>query len=318
MLLTTVLLTASLQVQAKEPLLIDCDPARFTDDNVAIAMISRTKKFRIEGVTVVAGNVWANEGFRNARATLQMLGEKKVPIHLGAQQPLVHTAEMAQKERPLEFGGAFDRKRPRSETETAVDFLISKLEQEPMTVLAIGPLTNIARMLEKKPSIVSRIKRLVIMGGNVYVPGNATKAAEFNFWFDPEAANAVLRAPVAEKILFGLDICNRAEYGKKEFDIIAAGAYPHNKLYKEFFGYEYPAFLKKPDAKGYLWDELAAAYLIDPSLVTKSELQHLEVETKFGPEYGRTRLAGSGAAKTRVMLDLDRQRAVDMYLILLK
>ncbi len=317
MLLAIFATVATSMLAAQEPILIDCDPGRFTDDNVAIAMLSRTKKFRIAGITVVAGNVWANEGLRNARATMRLLGEK-VPVHLGAQQPLVHTAEMSKKERPVEFAGAFDLERPRAETETAVDFIISTLERQPMTVLAIGPLTNIAQALRKKPSIASQIKRLVIMGGAVHTPGNASKTAEFNFWFDPEAAREVLRSPIAEKILFGLDACNHATYGKKEFDIIAAGSNAFTKLYREHFGFNFPGFVKDAKAKGYLWDELAAAYLIDPSIVAASETEFLDVDTTFGPGYGSVKVVKDGAAKTRVMLDIHHDSTISMYLALLR
>lgn len=307
---------------SQEPILIDCDPGRFTDDNVAIAMLVRSGKVKIQGITVVAGNVWANEGLRNARATMRLL-DQKAPIHLGAQQPLVHTAEMSKKEQPIEFAGAFALRRPRAELETAVDYLITMLEQHgPMTVLAIGPLTNIAHALAKKPAIASRIKRLVIMGGNVRVPGNSSKTAEFNFWFDPEAARAVLRSPIAEKILFGLDVCNKAYYGKTEFDAIANGRSPVAKLYRESFGFQYPGFLKNQDAKGYLWDELAAGYLIDPSLITKFEDLYLDVDTTFGPDYGSVKTlkaaAVPGATKVRVMLELDYPKTISMYLDLLK
>jgi len=317
LLLTPALLLTAL-FPAQEPILIDCDPGRFSDDNVAISMLSRSRKFSIRGVTVVAGNVWANEGLRNARATLQMLGEEDVPVHLGAQQPLVHTVEMSKKEHPLEFAGAFGLKRPRTEQETAVDFLIQSLEREPMTVLAIGPLTNIAQALQKKPAIASRIRRLVIMGGNVHVGGNATKAAEFNFWFDPEAAQAVLRAPIGEKVLFGLDVCNRARYGKKEFDQVANGGSPIAKVFREQFGYSYPAFIKNPSATGYLWDELAAAYLIDPSLITRTETVALDVDTAFGPSYGKTLLKDNGQTKTKVALDLSLDGTLKQYVNLLK
>jgi inosine-uridine nucleoside N-ribohydrolase len=307
---------------AQEPILIDCDPGRFTDDNVAIAMLVNSGKIRIQGVTVVAGNVWANEGLRNARATLQLLGQK-VPIHLGAQQPLVHTVDMSKKEQPLEFAGAFALRRPKAEVETAVDYLIDVLEKEgPMTVLAIGPLTNIAQALAKKPAIASRIKRLVIMGGNVRVPGNATKAAEFNFWFDPEAARAVLRSPIREMILFGLDICNKASYGRPVFEQIAGGSGKVAKLYEQSFGYQFPGFRKDPKAVGYLWDELAAAYLLDASIVTGFEDLHLDVDTAFGPGYGAigelSQPVVEGASKVRVMLGLDHEKAVGLYVSLLK
>lgn len=312
----------ALLLMAQDPILIDTDPGRFTDDNVAIAMLARSGKVKIQGVTIVAGNVWANEGLRNARATLQLL-DIEAPVHLGAQQPLVHTAEMSKKEKPLEFAGAFALRRPKPEIETAVDYLITMLEQnEPMTVLAIGPLTNIAQALTKKPSIASRIKRLVIMGGNVRVPGNSTKAAEFNFWFDPEAARIVLRSAIKEKILFGLDICNKTPYGRKEFDAIAGGKSPVAKLYRENFGYRYPGFLKDAKAKGYLWDELAAEYLVDESVVTRFEDLHLDVDTTFGAGYGAvkelSKPAVPGATKVRVMFDVDYVKAMFLYGELLK
>jgi inosine-uridine nucleoside N-ribohydrolase len=313
---------AAVLFSAQETILLDTDPGRFTDDNVAIAMLARSGKVKIQGVTVVAGNVWANEGLRNARATLQLL-DIEAPVHLGAQQPLVHTVEMSRKEQPLEFAGAFALRKPKVEIETAVDYLITMLEQQgPLTVLAIGPLTNLAQALAKKPSIASRIKRLVIMGGNVRVAGNSNKTAEFNFWFDPEAARAVLRSPIREKILFGLDICNKAVYGRKEFDAIANGASPVAKLYRENFGYQYPGFLKNKNAKGYLWDELAAAYLIDPSVVTRFEDLYLDVDTTFGPRYGSVQVLSqapvAGSTKVKVMLDVDYKKAMFLYCDILK
>lgn len=318
LLLLPLLLVSALLLPAQqpEPILIDCDPGKFTDDNAAIAMLVRSGKFKIAGITVVAGNVWANEGLRNARATLQMMDVEDVPVHLGAQQPLRHTAEMVQKERPLEFAGAFDLRRPRAEKETAVDFLIETLEKQPMTVLAIGPLTNIAQALQKKPSIASRIKRLVIMGGAVRVPGNSNKTAEFNFWFDPEAARIVLESQVAEKVLVGLDVCNQAVYGKDVFDAIVAGKAPFRHIFREQFGYGYPAFLKNPQVKGYLWDELAAAYLIDPSLITNSEELALSVDEHLGERYGAVQIRASGP-NTTVLLQVDNPRAVELYADLL-
>lgn len=311
------LLLPLMLLAAQEPILIDCDPGRFTDDNAAIAMLVRSGKFKIAGITVVAGNVWANEGLRNARATLNMMDVEDVPVHLGAQQPLRHTAEMAQKEKPLEFAGAFDLRRPRAEKETAVDFLIETLEKQPMTVLAIGPLTNIAQALQKKPSIAGRIKQLVIMGGAVRVPGNSNKTAEFNFWFDPEAARQVLESAIPRKVLVGLDVCNQVAYGKDVFDAIVTGKAPFRHIFREQFGYGFPGFLKDPKAKAYLWDELAAAYLIDPSVFTKSEELALSVDETFGERYGAVRIQPSGAITT-VLLQVDAQRALNMYRDLLK
>ena len=313
------LLASLLAAQAPEPILIDTDPGKFTDDNVALVMCVRSPgRVRILGVTTVSGNVWAMDGVRNARATLRTLG-RRIPVQLGAQQPMVHTAAMAKQEGPVEFSGAFDTPRPPEARETAVPFLSRMLESNSggITILAIGPLTNIARLLRERPDLTPRIRRIVIMGGNVRVAGNATKAAEFNFWFDPEAAREVLRSSIPEKLLFGLDICNKAPVTRAIFDSIVRRETPVTRLYRESFGNDYPGFYKNPDARGYLWDELAAAYLIDPAFVTRSETGFLDVVTEFGPRYGATGISekapSPGATPVKVMLDLDYDRVVKLY-----
>ncbi len=313
------ILACWLAVQAPEPVIVDTDPGKFSDDNVALVMCARSpEKVNILGLTVVAGNVWASEGAASARRTLRVLG-RKIPVHLGAQQPLAHTAEMSKREGELEFAGAFAKPKPPPARETALEFLIRTLESEKagVTVLAIGPLTNIARLLVRRPDLGSRIRRLVIMGGNVNVPGNASRAAEFNFWFDPEAARIVLRSAAPRKILFGLDICNKAVVTREIFESVVRVQTPITRLYRESFGNGYPGFLKNPRAVGYLWDELAAAYLIDPAFVTASATRFLDVETTFGPRYGATLAVDGppapGATPVEVMLDLNLPRVVNLY-----
>jgi len=314
-----VTLAGILAAQTPERILIDTDPGNFTDDNVALVMCVRSpERVSILGVTVVAGNVWAPHGAASARRTLRLLGQN-TPVHLGAQQPLVHTREMSQREAPLEFAGAFATPKPGSRRETAVEFMIRTLEREPdgVTILAIGPLTNVARVLQQRPDLAAKVRRLVIMGGNVYVPGNASKAAEFNFWFDPEAARIVLRSGIPRKILFGLDICNKAVLTREIFESVVRRQTPITRLYRESFGNGFPGFYKNPNASGFLWDELAAAYLIDPAFVTRSETRYLDVETTFGPRYGATVPVNAppapGATAVEVMLDLNVDRVVSLY-----
>ena len=144
-------------------------------------------------------------------------------------------------------------------------------------------MTNIALALRLKPDIETKIKRIVFMGGNIRVAGNATPAAEFNFWFDPEAARIVLRSRIPKKMMFGLDICNLAKIRKAEFDQIAAVHTPITDLFREDLGNRYPGFLKKPDATGYMWDSLAAAYLLDPDFVTEVRIALPRCADHLGP-----------------------------------
>jgi inosine-uridine nucleoside N-ribohydrolase len=178
-------------------------------------------------------------------------------------------------------------------------------------------MTNLALALRMKPEIETKIKRLVFMGGNIRVPGNVNNAAEFNFWFDPEAARIVLRSRIPIKVMFGLDICNLARIRKPEFDQIAGAHTPVTDLYREDLGNRYPAFLKKPDATGYMWDSLAAAFLLDPDYVTSYESRYLDVQTTWGRFYGSTvpldRNVAPAATPVTVMFSLDFKRVFALY-----
>jgi len=235
--------------------------------------------------------------------------------------PLIHTADMARLEGPLEFQGAFAHPAefaPPSQP-AAMDALVAVIEQNPgrMTILALGPMTNVALLLRLHPDLEGKIQRIVFMGGNVHVPGNASAAAEFNFWFDPEAAQAVLRSHIPEKVMFPLDICNHAVLTKARFEEIVAARTPLTERYKDDYGQRYPGFLKNPNATGFLWDELAAAWLLDTGFVTRSETAWLDVDTRFGKTYGATfpldRRLAPDATPMRVMLDLDYPRLWTLY-----
>jgi inosine-uridine nucleoside N-ribohydrolase len=315
----------------------DTDSGVFGDDGAALVMLLRSpEQVTVAGVTVVPGNVWPVQGAEYMLHILDLLKRPQVPVYLGAETPLLHTAAMAREFNrrwgSLDYTGAFPQdpadvkaapgahltgKRPHAEN--AVDFLISEIERRPgeITILAIGPMTNIALALRMKPSIETKIKRIVFMGGNVNVAGNASPAAEFNFWFDPEAARIVLRSRIPRKVMFGLDICNTAPIRRAEFDQIAGAHTPVGDLYREDLGNRYPGFLKHPDATAYLWDSLAAAYLLDPGFVTKSETRYLDVVTAWSKFYGATvpldRRVAPDATPVTVAAALDFARVFAIY-----
>jgi inosine-uridine nucleoside N-ribohydrolase len=278
-------------VSSAAQIIVDTDSGFFSDDGVAVTMLLRSPRRQdVRGITVVSGNVWSRAGAAFMRRNAKLLGVPDLPVLIGSEAPLVHTAGMAQSEEPLQFAGAFKQPLP-SEREAprgGIDFLLREIDASPhrVTILAIGPLTNLAIALRMRPDIASQIQAVVIMGGAVHVPGNASQSAEFNFWFDPEAAQAVLRSEIPKKVLFALDVCNKARYARELFDQVVAVRTPITDLYREDFGNRYPGFLKNPNAQGNLWDELAASYLADPSLVTRSQSLYLDVETEFGPSYG--------------------------------
>ena len=325
---------------ARDLVVIDTDSGLFGDDGAALVMLLRSPEVAVEGVTIVPGNVWPAQGAEYMFHILDLLKRPAVPVLTGAQEPLAHTAAMAREYSrrwgSLEYMGAFAEdpatvkpapgskltgRKPRHEA--AVDFLISEIERRPgaVTVLALGPMTNIALALRMRPEIETKIKRIVFMGGNLHVPGNASPLAEFNFWFDPEAARIVLRSHIPQKVMFSLDICNMAPIRKAQFDEVAAARTPITDLFSEDFGNRYPGFYRHPDGVTYLWDSLPAAYLIDPAIVTRSETQTLDVITAWGKFYGATqpldRRVAPDATPVTVMLGLDFKRMWNLYKTLL-
>lgn len=322
-------------------ILFDTDSGFFADDGQALVMLLRSPaRVTVEGVTVVSGNVWAAQGVEYTLHVLKILGRADVPLYPGAEAPLLHSAAMAEAEAerwgPLEFRGAFAGPFPTSRSmlkppfggrfsglapkrENAVDFLIRAIEGSPgqLTILELGPMTNLAMALRLKPEIAGKIRQLVFMGGAVRVPGNATRAAEFNFWFDPEAAAIVLRSAIPRKVMFGLDICDKAPLTKREFDQIVAVKSPVTELYREDAGNRYPGYLKDPKATGYMWDTLAAGWLLDPGFVTARQTLYLDVETRFGARYGAVvpldRKLAPSATPVEVMMDLDFARIFALY-----
>jgi inosine-uridine nucleoside N-ribohydrolase len=336
-LLAGLLIVSGLWGATRDLVLFDTDSGLFGDDGAALVMLLRSpSKVSVQAITIVPGNVWGPQGAEYMFHILDLLKRANLTVATGADGPLLHTIAMARewgrRWGTLSYIGAFAQdptaavipapgsklatRKPRRD---AVNLLISEIERHPgeVTILALGPMTNIALALRMKPDIESKIQRIVFMGGNIRVAGNASNAAEFNFWFDPEAARIVLRSRIPQKVMFGLDICNLAPIRKAEFDQIAAVRTPVTELFREDLGNRYPGFLKKPDAVAYMWDSLAAAYLLEPEFVTKSEPRYLDVHTTWGQFYGSTvpldRRVAPGATPVTVMLGLDFKRVFGLY-----
>ena len=335
--LAAMLLTAAVAAAQREIVIVDTDSGLFGDDGAALVMLLRSpEQVTVTGVTVVPGNVWAPQGAEYMLHILDLLRRPEVQVFTGAETPLANSVAMAREEErrwgKMEYIGAFAQdpnavipavgakltgRKPHHNA--AVQFLISEIERRPgeVTILAIGPMTNVALALRLKPAIETKIKQIVFMGGNIKAPGNSSPWAEFNFWFDPEAARMVLRSRIPKKVMFALDVCNTAPIRKAEFDQIASAHTPIADLFREDLGNRYPGFLKHPDGVAYMWDSLAAAYLIDPSFVTKWETEHLDVQSAWDRFYGATiplaRGVAPDATPVSVATELNFQRVFAIY-----
>ncbi len=176
-------------------LLIDTDTA--SDDAVALVMALRRPDVRIEAITVVAGNVPVDQGVQNALYTVELCG-RQVEVFSGAGRPILRPLDTAQEvhggDGMGDIGLELSGRTP--ESGHAVDVLVDRIRARPgeLTLVCLGPLTNVAMALHKDPLIASKVADCVIMGGTGKGPGNVTPVAEYNIWADPEAAKVVFQS----------------------------------------------------------------------------------------------------------------------------
>ena len=212
---------------------------------------------------------------------------------------------------------------------TAVDFIVDTVKANPgeITILAIGPLTNIALAVKQNPEIVPLIKKIIYMGGAIDVPGNTTKAAEFNWWFDPDAAQFVVRLPIPQ-VIVPLDVTDTVFLTKTIYDRIAHPAKPTavTDVFQKLNGYGFDGkngFENNPNYTQNIWDTLTLAYLIDPGYATQTVDRYVDVIAKPGAaDNGRSigyasQPAGPTLQKMTVVKKFDNARFFELYVDLL-
>lgn len=180
-------------------IIIDTDPGQ--DDAVAILLALASPELQVLGITVVAGNVPLPLTLRNTCQIVELSGRDDVPVHAGCDRPLVRPLVTAENVHGTSGLDGIDLPEPalRPQPGHAVDFIIDTLRSEPagsVTLVPIGPLTNVATAFRRAPDIVSRVQQIVLMGGAYFEVGNVTPAAEFNVYVDPEAAAEVFASGI--------------------------------------------------------------------------------------------------------------------------
>lgn len=267
----------------KTPIIIDTDPGH--DDALAIMLLERSGLVEIKAVTTVAGNSTIQNVTNNARYILDLLS-CPVPIYSGANKPLKRKLINAVVHGNNGLDGAKINKQELLNNK-AVDKIISLVRKNPkkLSIVVIGPETNIAQAFIKDPQLPSLIKQLVIMGGAIIVPGNKNRVAEFNIFVDPEAADIVFRAPI-KKILIPLDLCNEVILQMEYFQKIKnSNLYqPLLKMMEKFI----QGILIGEKVNGALvYDALAAYYLINPQAYTLEPMD-IKIETTSDLTRGMT------------------------------
>ncbi len=342
--LAIVMSVAGTTTAPREKVILDTDFTTSGDDGmvgIMAAQIHAQGTIELLGITVVAGNEWLQQEVADALRAVERLGiGGTVGVYAGARYPLVHDYRNVEHERALWGIGGSWYKHPepaddeivapldgfatntRVQPQHAVTFIVDTVKKYPheVTLLTIGPLTNIALAIRMHPEIVPLIKRIVYMAGAFEVPGNTTPAAEMNVWYDPEAARIVAREPI-DQTFIPLDVTNTVPLDKALFERITGN--PDSiitKLLKQSgFG---RALDRNPSATSYIYDTLALAYLIDPTYAKEVVEMWVDVDTTWGPSYGRTlgyprARPGNVLQKAKVVRRFDNDRFFRLYVDLM-
>lgn len=273
--------------------LIDTDTA--SDDAVALIMALRAPDVRVVAITTVAGNVPVEQATRNALYTVELCGARgygKVPVYMGAAKPLLRAYQNATWFHGRD--GLGDHNYPgaiqTAEKAHAADAIIAAIETNPGLVLVtLGPLTNVALALGKKPAIAGQISRCVIMGGNPCCEGNITPAAEYNIYVDPEAARMVMLSGLPVE-LAGWHLCRgQAILDDKDITRILAFNTPVAKFAIECNSHARKALKIQTGEDGIcLPDPVAMSIALDPTIGTGWSDHYVEVETQSELTRGMT------------------------------
>ena len=292
-------------------ILLDCDPGH--DDAIAILLALASPEVELLGVTTVAGNQTLQKTTDNAIRVLELAGRGDVPVAVGSPRPLVREPFVAAYVHGETGLDGPDLPPPQAEPsdQHAVDFLAERLEGA--TLVATGPLTNVALLLARYPE--ARPERIVLMGGAI-AEGNVTPAAEFNIWADPEAAARVFASGL-DVTMVGLNVTHQALVTAAHAEQLR-GAGRVGKVVAELLDF-YGVFHR--EVYGFdgspVHDAVAVAHVIDPTLL---ELQHLNVRVDCESELCRGRTVvdvwrRSGLEPTaNVAVGIDSERFLTLLL----
>lgn len=299
------------------PLILDCDPGH--DDALAMILAAHNPALNLLGITTVSGNGGIAKVTLNARR-VATLANINVPIAEGAGKAILGAIEEASDIHGESALDGAELPEPKNELSAlhAVDLMakLIKDHSEPVTLVATGPLTNIALFLKMYPQLKNRVAEIVFMGGSAS-RGNRTPYAEFNIWMDPEAADVVLRSGLP-LTMCGLDVTHQALVTKEIFTALEQMGTPLSSTIiglLKFFAKTYDEVFEMPDPP--LHDPVAIALLIDRSVV-KSRHVNVQVELSGPLTRGATvvdiyqRLGEP--ANCNVALDLDFDKFWSMML----
>ncbi len=307
-----------------------------------LLMLIQSPQVEVLGITVVSGDQCRDEEVAHTLRLLEIVGRSDIPVVPGAGFPLLRTREEAQfwqqSYGKVAYAGAWDDRwwheasvippmpegQPTTKpaAEDAAHFLVRMVHKYPheVTIYEGGPMTNLALAISLDPHFPELAEELVFMGGGLSPQSDNPEFLdnprhEFNFWFDPEAAAIVLRAPWKKIVCTPTDISVKTQMTRAMVKQIEAAGTPVARYVAKFA-------MLTPGAD-IMWDEIAAAAWIDPSIIARSESRYMSVDIDHGPGYGNT-LSWSvkdashpNAQPVQIQFDLDTQRFYRMFVSLM-
>jgi pyrimidine-specific ribonucleoside hydrolase len=268
-----------LALGAPRRILLDTDPG--VDDAMAIFLALRSPELKVEAITAVCGNVPLSLTLPNALRLVEIAERTDIPVAAGAASPLVRrlvNATYAHGNNGL-GGVQFPEPKLKPVSESAVQLICRIAQANPgeITIVALGPLTNVATALMADPSLASNIRGIVVMGGSLS-GGNITPAAEFNFYVDPEAARVVFDSG-APLTMVGLNVTNRVQIRDEQIRGLEAAQNPVSQAAGKIMRATLDRWTKERQLTGFaMHDPVTVAHLIDSSILTLKEY-YVEIET---------------------------------------
>ena len=330
-------------VKDRRKVIIDQDAAGPAgSDQQAILLLIQSPQTEVLGITVMTGDAWLTEEVAHTLRTLELIGRTDIPVVRGAEYPLVRTKQETEQweqrygsvvwlgawtpkydHAPRELGEMPEGKpTTKPADEDAARFMVRMVRKYPheVTIYEGGPMTNLALAIALDPEFPSLAKELVFMGGSLNPQTDDPEFAdnprhEFNLWFDPEAAHIVLRAPWKKIVCTTVDISLKTRMTNELIDKVKASNLP----VAQYIG----KYEQLRGSYNYLWDELASAAWLDPSLITKKENRFMDVDLDRGAGYGDTLTWSDHDMPQRelqsveVQLDLDTERFYKLFVELL-
>ena len=306
-----------------ERIIIDTDPG--VDDAQAILIAAAHPGWKIEALTTVAGNVGLEHTLRNALTLTEIIGQG-IPVYKGCDRPLIAFQEDAAFVHGSDGLGdcGYTPKHRKAEEEHAVLALLRLINAEPgaLTLAAIGPLTNVAMALRLDPQLPTKVKRFIVMGGAVTAHGNTMSIpAEFNIYYDPEAAHIVFEAwaEAGEMIeLVDLEVTRRHSVNTDVLDQLLAIETERGEFLRKITVNSIARAIERVGKRQlFAPDAVALAAALEPDIVTKTEEHYVAVELTGQHTRGQTvvdwndRLGKKANAK--IILEIDNERYMELY-----